>query len=83
VPHKQHTNAEGDKLPSVTEIKGVVKLPFLEFAIRRECDCPTHRVRNGNDGLCGFAITDIAWGKKRDDGTAVHEAIEEFLKEIR
>lgn len=80
--HREHKDKEGRRLPSVTQIKGTIKLPFLETFIRAQCDCVACRNRGGTDGWCGFAVTDRDWGKSREDGSAVHQAIEDYLKEI-
>ena len=81
--HKEHKGKDGIQLPSVTQIKAVIKLGFLERVIRSKCDCVWCRNRDGKDGWCGYAVTDRDWGKARDDGSAVHEAIENYLKEIQ
>jgi hypothetical protein len=86
MPHIAHVDSQGNRLPSVTELKSILKQPFLERWWRSQCRCAQcgldqdGQPKPDADGRCGFVRCDQIGHAARDIGSNVHEAIENHLK---
>lgn len=78
MPHVSHTDSQGNRLPSVTELKGIFSQKWLDNWRKSICGCPAHK--KTPEGLCGYVMAERVSEPAKDIGRNVHAAIEEYLK---